>query len=96
MKKTWIILTSIHGDDEWGSTYINLVKTAKEIDAVWYLSKMMLQVKENDVDAFKGMISISNSTVDEQREYSSAVFFEDYEISFEMKPLSSVRTTELG
>lgn len=57
---------------------------------------MMLQVKENDVDAFKRMISISNSTVDEQREYSSAVFFEDYEISFEMKSLSSVRTTELG
>ena len=96
MKNTWIILTTIRGDDEWGTTYIDLVKATKEIDAVLYLSKMMLQVKENDVDAFKRMTSISNSAVDEHREYNSAVFFEDYEINFEMKSLSSVRTTELG
>lgn len=57
---------------------------------------MMLQVKENDLDTFERMTSISSSTVDEHQEYSSTVFFEDYEISFEMKPLSSVRTAELG
>lgn len=49
MKNTWIILTTIRGDDEWGTTCIDLVKATKEIDAVLYLSKMMLQVKENDV-----------------------------------------------
>ena len=96
MKNTWIILTTIRGDDEWGTTYIDLVKATKECDVVIYLSKMKLQIKENDLDTFERMASISNSTVDEHQEYSSTVFLEDYEISFEMKPLSSVRTAELG
>lgn len=61
-----------------------------------YLGKMMLQSKRNDLDSFEKMTNILNNTVDEHQEYSSTVFFEDYKIKFEMKPLSSIRTTELG
>lgn len=60
MKTTWVILTTVIIEDEDSNSYIDLVKTTKECNAVMYLGKMG-KSKSSNKSIKGGILCLQNS-----------------------------------